>query len=83
LRHRQAQFNLGMLYAKLGQLEAAERALRRAVELKPDEAVSNLRLGQFLFRVRGRKEEGMAFVKRAMKLDRNLVRTVVKPPAGR
>lgn len=60
--------NLGVIYAKEGNLEAAEEQLRLAVELEPGEAKVHLELGKVLARA-GKTQDAIAEFTRAAELE--------------
>jgi len=61
-------FNLGVIYAKEGNLPAAEEQLRRAAEVAPEEPRVRLELGKVLARG-GKTAEAIASYRRAAELE--------------
>ena len=61
-------FNLGVIYAKEGNLPAAEEQLQRAAEVAPDEPRVHLELGKVLARG-GKTGEAIASYRRAAELE--------------
>jgi TolB-like protein/DNA-binding winged helix-turn-helix (wHTH) protein/Tfp pilus assembly protein PilF len=49
--------------------QEAERVFRRAIELDPNNTAAHLRLGMQLLLIRGRSEEGLGEIRRALDLD--------------
>lgn len=62
------QANLGVIYFRAGQLDKAEAAFQRAVEIKPTNAVSLDYLG-VIRRKQGRFKEAEVFYRRAIEAD--------------
>ncbi len=60
--------NLGILYHRMSRLDEAEKALLKAVALKPKSAVAQNRLGM-VYRERGRFNEALAAYKSAIAAD--------------
>ena len=67
--------SLGMIYTRLQDLDRAERAYRRAIELSPDLVEPRFRLGTTLLRA-GKYEEGWRWYEWRFELDRNKLQTV-------
>ena len=63
----EAHLNLGVLHAQLGELDDAERAYRRALDLDPAFVPSYLNLAD-LYRQRGRDAEGEPLLRAALEL---------------
>ena len=60
--------NLGILYARTGNVEAAEKALNKAITLKPNAAEAYNQLG-ILYRNAGRFEDARVAYERAVEID--------------
>ena len=65
---------LGDTYDELGQLDEAEKCMRRAIEIDKNYALGHCDLGIFLSRRRGKKEEALVAFEQALKIDPNLDR---------
>jgi len=63
-------FGLAKVSAKLGEIDEAERAMRRAIELEPDYAPSHWRLGYWLFE-QGRIDEAAQHFARATNIEKD------------
>lgn len=63
-----AHFNLGRSYNKLNDDKEAEKSLRQAVRLKPDDSQYNTELGAILIKL-AKYDESLGFLKKALKLD--------------
>jgi len=64
----QAQFNLGRAYNKLNKDKEAEKALRLAVKLKPDDAEFLTELGSILIKL-AQYDEAVTILNKAVKID--------------
>ena len=65
-----AHFNLGRSYNKLNNDKEAEKSLRQAVKLKPDDTNYQTELGAILIKL-AHYDEAIAALKKAIKLDEN------------
>ena len=65
----EAHTALGLVLAKQRSLDAAEAELRRAIAISPSNAEAHQSLGYLLAGVRGRFDEGIAEMQRALELD--------------
>lgn len=63
-----AHFNLGRSYNKLNDDKEAEKSLRQAVRLKPDDSQYNTELGSIMIKL-AKYDEALGFLKKALKLD--------------
>ena len=63
--------NLGLLHEKMGEKEIAEAAYRNAIDLSPLDADCLARLGAFLLDEITTSSEGLAYIERAIELDRD------------
>lgn len=80
-----ANYNLGRSYAKLNEDEDAAKALRRAVELKPDDTEYQTELASILIRL-AKYHEAVGSLKKALELDPNNIEAeelLEKAEAGR
>ncbi len=71
----EAFFNLGRAYNKIQMDEEAEKALRQAVRLRPDESEYQTELGAILIKL-AKYEEAVRVLKKAQELDENNLRAV-------
>jgi tetratricopeptide (TPR) repeat protein len=65
-----AFFNLGRSYNKLNDDKEAEKALRQAAKLKPDDSEYQTELGEILFKL-AKYDEALGVAKKALSLDEN------------
>ena len=63
------QLNLGLLSARLGQFEQAEKALRTAIDMAPAQADGYRELAQLYLRAKTRQLEARDLAARAVKLE--------------
>jgi Tfp pilus assembly protein PilF len=70
-RDADAHYQLGLIYEHRRQYEQAEASFRRAVEIQPEEAESQLHLARAL-RVQGRSAEALPHIEAALKADPNV-----------
>jgi tetratricopeptide (TPR) repeat protein len=63
------QLNLGLLTARLGQFEQAEKALRTAIAMAPTQAVGYRELAQLYLRAKTRQVEARDLAAQAVKLE--------------
>ena len=68
----EVQVDLGVLHAELNNSQAAEQALRSAIELRPEHAETHFRCAEAVLR-QGRLEEALSFFDRALDLDPSLI----------
>ena len=66
-----AFYNLAGLYIEKGDLLQAEIHLRKAIDLKPDFAISHYNLG-FILKNLGRLKEAKFYIKNAIEIDPHL-----------
>jgi tetratricopeptide (TPR) repeat protein len=60
---------LGKLYTNLGNFKAAEKALRRSLELNPEYADSYYDLGNLMLKLKDRRQEALRCLERAIELN--------------
>lgn len=63
-----AHFNLSRSYNKLNDDKEAEKSIRQAIRLKPDDSQYNAELGAVLIKL-AKYDEALGFLKKALKLD--------------
>ncbi len=66
------QADLGALHAELNNPQAAEQALRAAIDLRPEHAETHFRCAEAVLR-QGRLKEALSFFDRALDLDPSLI----------
>ena len=68
----EVQADLGALHAELNNPQAAEQALRAAIDLRPEHAETHFRCAEAVLR-QGRLKEALSFFDRALDLDPSLI----------
>jgi len=63
------QLNLGLLAARLGQFEQAEKALRKAIDMAPTQAAGYRELAQLYLRAKTRQVEARDLAAQAVKIE--------------